>query len=215
MNDIPDQHLDIPAHAPVMVLPQAVLFPSSHLPLFIFEPRYRAMLAWSLERERMFCIALLREGLNDWHSPADFHHVAGLGLVRACVGREDGTSHLILQGLTRVTFTAFDETQPFVLATLRALPSTEPDPASAPALVVKVRELCAEYRAKGAEVPEALVAQLAAVEDAGVLADIVAHTFVQDAARRQQLLETTNVTERLRMLLGDLREVLGEKDEKD
>ena len=56
-----------------MVLPNTLLFPESLLPLFIFEERYREMLAWALEHERMFCMALLRSGREDWSSPDDFH----------------------------------------------------------------------------------------------------------------------------------------------
>ena len=98
-----------------MVLP-TLLFPNSLLPLHIFEPRYRAMLHTALEEERMFCIALTKRGIDEWSSPKDFHHIAGLGLVRACVGRGDGTSHLILQGLARVKFTKFVQEAPFPIA---------------------------------------------------------------------------------------------------
>jgi Lon protease-like protein len=206
VNTIIDQHLQLPKQAPVMVLPNALLFPSSLLPLYIFEPRYRAMLEWSLERERMFCIALLKPGLSDWSSMDDFHHVAGIGLLRACVEREDGTSHLVLQGLARVALTAFPQEKPFVIAELRPLPSPAPDEEKAGALSELVLGLCAEYRAKGAGIPEALDQQLARVRDAGVLSDIVAHTFVRDPHRRQSVLEATDIVDRLRMLIRHLRE---------
>ena len=50
-------HLSIPKQAPLMVLPEMTLFPHALVPLRIFEPRYRAMLEWTLERERVFCLA--------------------------------------------------------------------------------------------------------------------------------------------------------------
>ena len=40
-----------PGSAPVMVLGGATLFPRGYMPLFIFEPRYRAMLNHALERD--------------------------------------------------------------------------------------------------------------------------------------------------------------------
>ena len=94
-----------------MVLPNTLLFPDSLLPLFIFERRYRAMLAWALENDRIVSLALLRQGRADWSTTDDFHHIAGLGLIRASVAREDGTSHLILQGMARVKFTRFVQTE--------------------------------------------------------------------------------------------------------
>ena len=76
-----------------MVLPM-VLFPHSLVPLYIFEPRYRAMLAWALERDRIFCIALQKPGEAESKSGVHFHHTAGLGLIRACVGRDRKSTRL-------------------------------------------------------------------------------------------------------------------------
>src|SRR2546422_6295726 len=98
----------LPKKLPVMPLPGAVLFPHALLPLYIFEPRYRQMLKHALTHHRMFCVALIKPHCAEWQSAADFFHTAGVGLIRACVEREDGTSNLILQGLERVRFTGFD-----------------------------------------------------------------------------------------------------------
>src|SRR5919199_638169 len=97
-----DEVTILPERAPVMPLPGALLFPHALLPIYIFEPRYREMLRFALSHDRMFCIALLRPGRNEWNNADDFFDVAGIGLIRACVGRVDGTSNLILQGLQRV-----------------------------------------------------------------------------------------------------------------
>lgn len=191
-----------------MVLPGAVLFPSSLLPLFIFEPRYRGMLAWTLARDRMFCVAQLKSGREDWSSAADFHHVVGVGLVRACVEKEDGTSHLILQGLARVICTHFVQTHPFVIANIEVLPSIAPQTTETEVLSARVLEQCASFRAQGYNVPPSLDDQLAQVSDAGVLADIVAHAFLRDPDRRQSVLAAPHVASRLRLLLRHLSEEL-------
>src|SRR5436305_9913790 len=103
----------LPDHVPVMPLPGALLFPHALLPLYIFEPRYRQMLEHALNHHRIFSVALLTPDCTEWASTADFFHVAGVGLIRACVGRGDGTSNLILQGLERVRFTSFAQDSPF------------------------------------------------------------------------------------------------------
>src|SRR5438094_7110728 len=99
-----------------MVLPNASLLPNTLLPLHIFEERYRQMLAHSLERHRMFCVALMKPGVSEAHSADDFFRVGGLGLVRASVSSPDQTSNLILQGLGRVEFTDFVQEEPFRIA---------------------------------------------------------------------------------------------------
>ena len=80
-----------------MTLPNVILFPHAMLPLFIFEPRYRRMIEDVLESHRMFCVAMQKPGAMR-ESPVG---IAGLGMVRACVKKKDGTSNLVLQGLRR------------------------------------------------------------------------------------------------------------------
>lgn len=204
MKNIKNLRMNLPKQAPVMVLPNALLFPGSLLPLKIFELRYRAMLQWSLEHHRMFCIALLKRGRSDWRAPEDFHHVAGVGLVRACVAREDGTSNLVLQGLARVELTAFSNEKPFLFAELRELCSKPAEDFEAEALTAKLLGICAQLRADGIAVPEMLDKQLARIENAGTLTDVVAHTFLRDPFRRQNVFEELRVGERLRLLIRHL-----------
>ena len=54
--------LTLPKQLPVMPLPGAVLFPHALLPLYIFEPRYRQMLADALHSNRMFSVAMQKPG---------------------------------------------------------------------------------------------------------------------------------------------------------
>src|SRR3954465_1572326 len=90
--------MQLPDAVPIMTLPSATLFPQALLPLYIFEPRYRRMLSDALNTNRMFSVAMQKPGRTR-ETPCP---VAGLGLIRVSVGHNDGTSHLILQGLTRV-----------------------------------------------------------------------------------------------------------------
>src|SRR5262252_4129657 len=115
----------LPEQLPVMPLPGAVLFPHALLPLYIFEPRYREMLEHALRRDRMFSVTLIKPSCPEWHAPEDFFHFATVGLIRACVGRGDGTSNLVLQGLHRVRFTGFEQEIPFPVAKIDIVESSD------------------------------------------------------------------------------------------
>src|SRR5438067_1420357 len=199
------QSLALPNEAPVMVLPNALLLPNAPLPLYIFERRYREMLDYSLHHERMFCIALMKPGHAEPASAEDFFHVAGLGLIRACVENPDGTSYLILQGLARVQLTGFVQEKPFRIARIRELRSKVPNPIEAEALSVKVLEICSQLKAQGREVPAALAQYPPHLSNPEVLSDIVTHAFVQDPLQRQHILEQLVVSERLRLLIRFLQ----------
>ena len=52
----------LPPTIPIFPLPNAVLFPNVFLPLHIFEPRYRTMVADALVGERIIGRTLLQPG---------------------------------------------------------------------------------------------------------------------------------------------------------
>ena len=203
-----DLSIELPPRLPIMVLPGAMLFPHALLPLFIFEPRYRQMLAHTLAGPRMFCVAMLKPGIAEARKASDFFQVAGCGLVRACVGKDDGTSNLILQGLARVRFTGFVQEKPFRIAEVEPLPSEDSESVEAEALGAKVVELCQQFKERGLELADSLDTFLAHLTDSDRLADLVAHKFVGDPFARQRLLEETNVTRRLRLLITLLTQTL-------
>src|SRR5258708_40114190 len=99
-----------------MPIPGAVLFPHALLPLYIFEAQYRKMLEHALRKHRMFCVTLVKPICPDWDAPEDFFHLATAGLIRACVERSYRKSNVVLQGLQRLHFTAFERTNPLPIS---------------------------------------------------------------------------------------------------
>jgi Lon protease-like protein len=200
----------MPSEVPVMPLPGALLFPHALLPLYIFEPRYRKMLKHALAHHRMFCVALLKPHCVDWESTDDFFHIASVGLIRACVERSDGTSNLILQGLERVRFTAFQQEAPFPIATIDALESGGATSVETEALAAKVLELYSCLKGDGPrQLPPKVDRYLSDLSDPEMLADLVTSTFVSDPLNRQRVLEELSINKRLRLVIQYLREQSG------
>jgi Lon protease-like protein len=199
----------LPKELSVMPLPSTVLFPHALLPLYIFEPRYQTMLEHALKKHRMFCVTLIKPSCPDWHASEDFFHFATAGLIRACVGRGDGTSNLILQGLQRVRFTNFEQEKPFPIASIDAIESRDPPTVETEALGAKVIELYGSLKHDRRQLPAKLDRYLSELRDLEMLADLMASTFVNDPLRRQRLLEEHSLNERLRYLIRYLRDEIG------
>ena len=201
--------VDLPDEVPVMPLPGAVLFPHALLPLYIFEPRYREMLEHALQRDRMFSVTLIKPSCPQWHAAEDFFHVATVGLIRACVGRGDGTSNLVLQGLHRVRFSSFQQQSPFPIAKIDIVQPTTASSVETEALAEKVLELYQKLKRAERQLPPKIDRYLAQLGDVEMLCDLVASTFVEDPLRRQQMLEEPSVNQRLRLLITYLQDEIG------
>jgi hypothetical protein len=94
----------------VFPLPGALLFPRMHLPLHIFEPRYRAMVSDALARDR-------RIGMVQPRGPGEPPPLFDTGCVGRIVDVEalpDGRFDIVLEGLARFAVVReLDVTTPF------------------------------------------------------------------------------------------------------
>ncbi len=194
--------MDIPDEVGIMTLPNAILFPQALLPLYIYEPRYRAMLKQSLESQRMFAVALPHTSSSPGITP---HRIAGVGLIRACVDKPDGTSNLILQGVIRVRFTDFVQEKPYYVGRIEILSTEESHALEVKALSAKVLEMIGTMHDSGDIQAEGILKFLNEIRDHDALADIVTYSFIEDVTRKQEILETLNLKERLRKVITALR----------
>src|SRR6202012_1203272 len=202
----------LPREIPVMTLPNATLFPQALLPLYIFEPRYRQMLADALNSNRMFAVAMQKPG-SSREAPSP---VAGLGLIRVSVQQKDDTSHLILQGIARVELDQTVRYKPYRVQKIRPMETPPCDSIAVDALLAKVRELLQERIALGlpfpfpvvsskSESPETtpsfspkeILGYLDSLTDPEQTADLVSCAVLPGGVERQAILETNDVETRL------------------
>jgi len=86
---------------PLFPLPNVVHFPHTLLPLHVFEPRYRRMVADTLDGERVLAMAVAREEVRPEERPR-IHPVGSIGKIELIDELPDGRYHLLLEGLARV-----------------------------------------------------------------------------------------------------------------
>jgi uncharacterized protein len=88
---------------PLFPLPNAFLFPGTLMPLHVFEPRYRQMVADSLDGPGRIAIgAVLEPHHDDLAGRPPVHRVAGLGEIARHERLPDGRYMIVLFGLARV-----------------------------------------------------------------------------------------------------------------
>jgi len=191
-----------------MVLTGLTLFPQGLLPLYIFEPRYRKMLKECLDGDRMFGI-VSPDHLSPPSGDKNGHNIiAGVGVIRACVGQDDGTSQLILQGISRVRLTDFVQTSPLLVARIVPLTSTNCDNIEVDALAGRLREIIQEITVNSSPLPDQVINYLDQTRDPETLSDLVSYLILKRADYRQDIMGTLDLRERYRKLLHMVPEEL-------
>jgi Lon protease-like protein len=178
----------------VMILPGVLLFPGSLVPLYIFEQRYRKMLAQALAAQRIFGIVSSSE------ADGGLPKIAGAGLIRACVGNDDGTSHLILLGISRIHIREWvaDGEYPAVKATIQDSHLSAPDDAEH--WQDEIKRLCRSLAKKGRAMPPHFEDAASMAAGPVELSDLVASTLVEDSLVRERLFYELDASRRLEIL---------------
>lgn len=178
---------------PLFPLPNVVMFPGQLLPLHIFEPRYRQMVADAREGEPFIGMVLWRPGQTP-----DIAPIACLGRMMQHVALPDGRSNILLKGLTRARIDEELDGKPYRRARVTLLASEEPPSAFSEEIVESLVSLIQPILDR-AKAP--LDIRTEAGRGIGALADFVAGFTDLDAELRQSLLEEPNGMARARRLL--------------
>jgi Lon protease-like protein len=192
----------LPAELPVMVLPDCHLFPGCLLPLYIFEARYRKMLAHVLDSNRMFCIGNRESDSED--APISPHSTAGL--VRACVQQKDGTSHLLLLGLQRIRLGDWVQRKPFCIARIEPVETI---------LGIREEQQRLKEEALGlfsaaSEQAKELRKVLEENDDAEMVCDVLSYHFTRCPKLQQRLMGERSLVRRYEMVIEALQKTKGQ-----
>ena len=215
---------ELPKQMPAMTLRGVVLFPKAMMPLRIFEERYKTMLADRLNEDRIFAIVGERENVSkeEEHLELPFG-VATAGLIRVSKENPDGTSFVLIQGLSRVRIVSIPQEIPYRIL------EVEPIETIVEKSSIGLREeIVIQLKRNlhlGGEVTQEMFDFLNPLDDDVAFVDLAAYTLCKHTLRKQAMLEVQNLTKRASMLLDDLtrendrldliKQALGGKQDED
>lgn len=188
---------------PVFVL-NTVLMPGEILPLHVFEPRYRDLVAWCRDHHGYFAIGTVDPSRPEGaHGPA-IHDILGVGRIVRFLPQEDGRCNLLLahEGTASVRREVTREDEAFRRLRLEAWPALEiGDEVVDTGLMALATQVLARL-----DLPidtEPLMARRGGdwLEAMGVV-------FVRDTPRRLAWLRASTAGERVALLESSLADVL-------
>ena len=103
-------------------------------------------------------------------------------------------------GQSRLKLHLLSGTEPYLRATVEELPDESPDGLEVQALMRTVQAQIEQYVANGAPVPPEAAVAARNITEPGLLADMVAYSPDMTTEQRQEMLETIDVVERLKLV---------------
>jgi hypothetical protein len=196
----------------VFPLPGALLFPRMHLPLHIFEPRYRAMVSDAMARDRRIGMIQPRPGGKDGGGelPALFD-LGCVGRIAEVEALDDGRYNLVLEGVALFRIVReLNVTTLFRQVEAELLPAEPSDPLSLGGRAALELESRRFADAHGYAVDWEAVGRL----DDESLVNGIAQIAPFDTAAKQALLEAPDISERAELIV-QLMQFFGRHDGDD
>ena len=185
---------------PVMPLRGLVVFPGAHLPLQVGRSlSLRAVEMASAGDGRIFFCAQ-RDPQCDEPGPEDLYTAGSVAVLREVRADDGRTVRIVVEGLCRARATAFrsgEDAHEVLLATVEPMADTVPPGAEAELTELAAALLRRVERLRGTGLRLPAESALPSVEEAGPLCDAVAARALHRPGDRQEILEASDVRERL------------------
>ena len=180
----------------IFPLGRAILFPRMHLPLHIFEPRYRSLISDAMARDQR--IGMIQPRSTD--DPSDLFEIGCIGRIMDIQAMEDGRYNIVLEGESRFRMVGERAVHtPFRQIDAVAMTPEEDDPGI----------LASSERAALEAEAQRLASKLGYGVDWDAVGRLDDETFVNaiaqvgpfDVAGKQALLEASLLSDRSEMLI--------------
>ena len=185
-----------------------MLFPEMSVPLHIYEPRYKAMIAEALKGNRVIGMVLLRPGYEkDYERSPSVFQVGCAGVINEVEELPNGEYNIVLGALTKYRITREEASRPYRLAHVTAIADTTSETDKA-ALHLRRQRLEALVQESGGRtglrgIPEG-ISDERLVNGISQLAHI-------DELDRERLLEQPNPLARADALIAILEKMIAER----
>ena len=181
----------------VLPLRDIVVFPHMIVPLFVGrEKSVRALDEVMREDKQILLVAQKDAGEEDPTSD-DIHPVGTIGSVLQLLKLPDGTVKVLVEGGARARIIKYEDGADYFRAEAEKIEDVPSDAREVEALARSLYSQFEHYVKLNKKIPPEVLVSLNQIDDPSKLADTVASHLANKVSDKQELLEMTNVVERL------------------
>jgi ATP-dependent Lon protease len=202
---VKNKKTDYPEIMPLLPIRDAVLFPNMIIPILIKNEKYLPMIEEASNKDKAVVIVMVGE--EEKTEEVIFRRVGTAALVVKISKGEDGTV-AVVQGLSRMAITEIVSSEPHYTVKAQKLSDVAKQGRRMEALKANIAKLFKELVALSPYLPDEIMNVVRHIADPASLADIISSHLNIDGGKRQQILDSLDVEQRLEKLTMFLNEEL-------
>jgi ATP-dependent Lon protease len=185
---------------PLVALRDTVIFPEMIVPLQVGRDRSVKALDRAVRTSQPVALVTQRSSEQDEIGSADeLYPIGTLAKIAQVIRLQDGTIRAIVQGQRRIRLLDLVQTDPHLEARIELIDDAVEKTLEIEALMASIHGQIEQYVNSGASVPPEVAVAARNIVDGGLLADMTAYSPEMTTEQRQELLETIDVADRLRL----------------
>jgi ATP-dependent Lon protease len=190
----------LPDALPILPLRETVTYPDTLTPLAVGQERSIKLVNDVLSGNRMLAMVASKDSENDTPGPDDLYRVGVAGTVARMMKVPDGSLRILVQGSERIRILDYVSEDPYLVARIEAMPDVVESSTELEALTRNVQSTFSEIIEAIPYLPEELQLAVANLDDPTSLSHLIAGALRISTEEKQELLESVDVTKRLRRL---------------
>jgi ATP-dependent Lon protease len=193
---------------PLLPLRDVVVFPHMVIPLFVGRVKSIRALEKAMESDKLLMLSAQKTASKDDPAIEDIYEIGCQANLLQMLRLPDGTVKVLVEGVRRARIKAVVPEGDCLYADIEPQASISTSTPEMEALKRAVVEQFDQYVQLNKKIPKEVVASLASIDDHGRFADSVAAHLPLKLEQKQQILETSNVADRLENLLEQVEKEL-------
>ena len=203
---------DIPAVLPILPLRNSVFFPGGVLPLAVGRQKTIALIKDAVRDDQVIGVVTQRKAEEEDPGAADLHSMGTVARIVKLLKMGEDNYSLVVQGLARFRVVELVQEHPYLKARIEPVEDKTPsEEVEVEALGINLKKLAREVIEMMPELPAAATELVESITQPGHLADLIAANVDVPIEEKQQVLETVDLKERMKLvleLLNRKREIL-------
>jgi ATP-dependent Lon protease len=198
----PEEDVVFGDELPVLPIRNAVLFPGAVAPFDVGREKSVALVE-DVDNLGSPVIAIFAQKDPSTDDPGqdDLYPVGCAARVLKALKHSSGNYSLILQGLVRIRLDGVTSQAPYMKAKIRKIDEPKSEDVEAEALAMSLRDIAKQVITLMPELPREAGSLIDSIQAPGALADLVAANLDAPVEEKAQLIETTDVKDRIRKVL--------------
>src|ERR687883_288660 len=203
---------DIPQVLPILPLRNSVFFPGGVLPLAVGRQKTIALIKDAVRDDQVIGVVTQRKAEEEDPGAEDLHKMGTVARIVKLLKMGEDNYSLVVQGLARFRVVELVQEHPYLKARIEPVEDKTPnEEVEVEALGINLKKLAREVIEMMPELPAAATELVESITQPGHLADLIAANVDVPIEEKQQVLETVDLKERMKLvleLLNRKREIL-------